>query len=64
MSHTVRTKAFNRLKVAKEIFRSKLTQDIVKQSNLKAQVASICNYTNTAAQNPSTTEKANNAETQ
>lgn len=59
MSHTVRTKAFNRLKVAKEIFRSKLTQDIVRQSNLKAQVAAICNYTSTAV-NSST----NNAETQ
>ena len=50
MSQSVRNRAFNRLKVAKEIFRSKLTQDIVKQSNLKAQVAAICNYANAASQ--------------
>ena len=36
MSQNVRSKAFNRLKVAKDIFRSKLSQKVVDQSQLKA----------------------------
>lgn len=49
MSQSVREKAFNRLKVAREIFRSKLSQRVVEQSGLKPQVAAICNYSSAGA---------------
>ena len=44
MSQSVRDKAMNRLKVARDIFLSKLSYKVVEKSNLKPQVAAICNY--------------------